>query len=198
MSYFDKPVLLQFYGIPGSGKSFFARQIAAHMQAVRLNGDSMRIAMFGSPEGIEKAYTEENRDQLNAMVFGAIDYAVEQVLAAGQDVVYDAHHNKRLIRQKNGEVAMRYGVVPVIIWIKTPFEVALQRGQDRTEQLDQRRKTEEDMRRVIERHQASMDDPDETEHVIVIDGLLPFTRQRDAFEAGVRQIFDKEAQGAEV
>jgi predicted kinase len=73
-----------FYGNPGSGKSIFARQIAEHLHTVRLIGDSIRIAMFGSAESIDKAYTDETVAQLNNMVFGAIDYVAEQVLGSGQ------------------------------------------------------------------------------------------------------------------
>lgn len=35
MSYYDKPLLLMFYGIPGSSKSFFASQLVGY-KAVRL------------------------------------------------------------------------------------------------------------------------------------------------------------------
>lgn len=35
MSYFKQPALLMFLGVPGSGKSHFARLVADEMNAVR-------------------------------------------------------------------------------------------------------------------------------------------------------------------
>jgi len=171
-----------FLGVPGSGKSFFARQLAENINAVRLNGDSMRLAIFGSLEEIEKVYHSEDRQRVNSYVFNAIDYAVRQVLSHGDSVVYDAHHNKRSIRAELEQLAAKCGAVPVVVWIKTPYEVALNRGQQREATEDQRQLSEEKMLESMNRHAASMDAPVKGENSIEISGELPFEQQYAIFE----------------
>jgi predicted kinase len=176
----QQPLLIMFLGSPGSGKSYFARQLAKRIHAVRLNGDAMRLAIYGSVENIER---QVSKDVVNQQTFGAIDYVVEQILTAGCSVVYDAHHNKREHRAKNEEVAKQYGAVPVLVWIKTPYEVALRRGQDRDATADQRQHSEERMKESIARHMANFDAPADGERVIMIDGLAGFEKQYESYAA---------------
>jgi predicted kinase len=184
----ERPLLLMFLGYPGSGKSHFARAVADKLGAVRINGDSMRISMFGSREEIEKIYSTGDRNILNSYVFGGLNYAAEQILARGHDVVYDAHHNKRIDRTELEELAARHDALPVLIWVKTPLEVAVHRGQTREETIDQRRLSEEKIRESIARHQAVTDEPDSGEIVIAIDGQVPFDEQFKSFEAQLETI----------
>ena len=174
----QQPLLVMFLGSPGSGKSYFARQLAEKIKAVRLNGDSMRMAIYGSVENID---CQLSKDVVNQQTFGAIDYAVEQILAAGCSVVYDAHHNKRDHRAKNEKLAKQYAAVSILVWIKTPYEVALRRGQERAASADQRQHSEERMKESIARHMANFDAPVDGERVITIDGLVDFEKQYDSY-----------------
>lgn len=183
MSYFKQPLLLMFLGSPGSGKSYFAKHIADKLNAIRINGDSMRLAIFGSLEEIERTYHSNDRHKVNTYTFNALDYVAEQILVRGNDVVYDAHHNKRVDRETLEQIAARCKALPIVVRIKTPYEVALKRGQTREAKVDQRQLSEEKMREVMARHQANTDEPIETEKVIVIDGELPFEKQYKEFES---------------
>lgn len=174
-----KPLLIMFLGYPGSGKSYFAKQLADKIHAVRLNGDSMRIALLGSVEAIE---AHPNKMLLNNQTFGAIDYAATQILKAGTSVVYDAHHNKRSIREDLEQLTARYNAVPIVVWVKTPHSVALVRGQTRPAAADSRTMSEQQMRESMERHMANFDEPTKDESVIVIDGTVDFTEQYKEFK----------------
>jgi predicted kinase len=188
MSYYEKPLILMFLGSPGSGKSYFAKHIADKLNAVRINGDSMRLAIFGSLEEIERIYHSNDRRKVNEYVFNGLDYVAEQILQRGQDVVYDAHQNKRIDRETVEQIAERQHALPVVISIKTPYEVAVKRGQTRESQVDQRQLSEEKMREVIARHQANTDEPVKTEHVIVLDGEIAFEEQFKEFEKRLKEI----------
>ena len=170
----SKPKIIMFLGYPGSGKSYFARQLADKIHAVRMNGDSMRIALFKTVEAINE---HPDKKTLNDQTFSAIDYAVSQILKVGHTVVYDAHHNKRSIREDLEKLATEYDAVPVVVWVKTPHEVALKRGQTREASADSRNMTEEQMIASMNRHMANFDEPAENEHVITIDGTAPFDKQ---------------------
>ncbi len=183
MSYFARPILVMFLGVPGSGKTYFARRLADKLNAVRINGDSMRLAIFGSIEEMKKLHSSDERYKLNTYTFNALDYVADQILQRGHDLVYDAHHNKRIDREALEKLAAAHEAVPVVAWIKTPLDIAVKRGQEREATVDQRKFTEEEISEVINRHQANTDEPIDTELVISIDGQLPFEEQFKEFES---------------
>lgn len=182
MSHFSKPILVTFLGVPGSGKSFFSRNAAEKMKAVRLNSDAMRLSIFGSRENTKRIYESGDRKTLNSYVFGAMDYAMAEILHRGVDVFYDANSNTRSDRTSVKRIADQYGATAILVWVKTPREVAVRRGQDRDEAPDSPKKTEAEMHNVIDRMTANIEEPDTSENHVVIDGTAPFDEQYKIFE----------------
>jgi len=184
------PLLLMFLGSPGSGKSYMARALADRLQAVRLNGDSLRVIMYGSLEAVEKERSQVGRDVFNKRLFNGLDYCAEQVLLRGYDVVYDASHNKKADRSRLEAMAASHGALTVLVWVKTPYEVALKRGQMREEQDDQRRFSEAKMREVMARIEAATEAPTEDERVIIIDGQATTEQQLESFDTQLAAILE--------
>ena len=183
-----QPLLVMFLGVPRSGKTYFATRLAKKIGGVRLNGDAMRLAIFGSLEAIEQTYHSEHRQHVNTYTFGAIDYVVEQLLDSGVSVIYDAIHSKRAERREHEELANRYGVVPVVVVMKTPHHVALQRGQDRAPTASDRQFDKDRMREAIEHFSNTMEQPEPTEHVVEINGEDSFEVQYQSFISQVNAI----------
>jgi predicted kinase len=169
-----KQLLIMMLGHPGSGKSYFAKQLAPKMGAVRFNGDNMRVHMFTDPKA---AGDRAN----NPMVFGAIDYAVIEVLRAGYSAIYDAQHNHLAERDRDRRIADEFGAAAIIVWIKTPYEIALHRDTHRAESPDQRRKSDDHMRRSLEMHMKALETPGVGELLITLDGTLPFSQQYKSY-----------------
>ncbi|MBP9761852.1 AAA family ATPase [Candidatus Saccharibacteria bacterium] len=44
-----KPLLVLLYGMPGSGKTFFARQLCDQISAAHVQGDRIRDEIFENP-----------------------------------------------------------------------------------------------------------------------------------------------------
>lgn len=166
-----KQILVILIGHPGSGKSHFTRQLAPKLKAVRLNSDHIRTGMFG--DDMEKIRDHNN----NPMVFGAIDYAMYEVLKAGYSVIYDSQHNHKAEREKTAKIAAEFGVPTILVWVKTPVDIALKRGVERDEAPDVRKKSEEQMRASIEKFQAALEKPGDDEPHITIDGTQDFDVQ---------------------
>lgn len=179
-----------FTSIPGSGKSHFARQAAQRMCAVRLSSDALRPAMLGSMESWYQAVDKNGRPKMLEQLFGAMDYVSEQVLAAGADCIYDSNMNKRDHREKQAERARRHNAIPTIVSLEVPYEVALRRGQEREEQADQRRKSEAQMRELIERIQNGTDPFGSSELVVRLDGQKSFNEQFADFEAQAAELLN--------
>jgi predicted kinase len=193
MGIFEKPTIIIFLGLPGSGKSHFARSISDRYGLVRLNSDAMRTSIFGSREKTTEIYHSGDRYILNSYVFNAIDYATEELLAKGQSVIQDANHNQRSNRKNLEELAARYNGAVVLLHIKTPEDIAMQRAQERVETKDQHRHTLEQIQDVFTRMKQNIDLPEQSEFVIEIDGmastkdqLLSFEQQMEAINVSAR------------
>jgi predicted kinase len=184
-----RPVIHLFLGVPGSGKSYFARHLADRTNTVRINSDAIRLGIFGSLEAISAVYHSPDRHNVNTYVDGATHYVVSELLERGQSVICDAHHNKRSDREAFEAIARRYNAHVVLVWIQTPFETALKRGQEREAQADQRQLSEEAMKEVMERHEAAMDKPVDGENVIVIDGQQAFEQQYESYQTQINELF---------
>lgn len=77
------PTLHITRGLPGSGKTTFARQWVAHAphSRARVNRDDLRMMMYGTPVGL----TQEQEDQVTT----ASQTVVSNFLALGMDVIAD-------------------------------------------------------------------------------------------------------------
>lgn len=179
----DKPpIIVLFVGVPGSGKTTFARQLADKLQAIILNSDAVRMAMWGSLEAIQATHQNpEERKAANGLTFGAMNYAAQQALAAGVSVIYDCNANHIWERQEKHDIAKEQGAVSVVVRIRVPYDTSLIRVQQREESHDQRRISPEKARKVLDRFVAEIEEPTAREKVIEIDGGAPFDEQYQAF-----------------
>lgn len=184
-----KPLLIAFLGFPGSGKTYFARQLAKELGAVVLNSDAMRLAMFGSLERVEQIRASDH-PRLYDDVFGAMDYAAKQALLAGHTVIYDAQQTKRKDRRGIERIAKEADATPVLVWMRTSPEVALRRGQEREAGDDSHRYDAEKMEYLISRFNEVTDLPEPDENVVEISGEVPFEEQYETFKKGLEGFYD--------
>lgn len=176
-----------FLGFPGSGKTYFATRLAEQLAAVTINSDAMRFQMFGSLEKIEHI-RETDRSRLYDDVFGAMDYAAGQVLSAGHSVIYDAQMTKRRDRQHIEALASKSGAVPILVWVKTPREAAIARGQDREARVDSHPYSLEKITMLVDRFERVTDIPESDENLIEISGEKPFEEQYKTFIAYTKNL----------
>jgi len=174
----QKPVVIVFLGSIGAGKSFFARRLAKKLSIVRINSDAMRAAM-----------DEQWGEEANRRLWGAGDYAVEQVLAAGYPVIYDAARFNRLeAREKLRAIANKIGAQVIIVWIETPREVAALRAETRELTDDQRPFTKEEVEEIIDNHEKGFNPPESYEAVVKVSGEAPFDVQYKGFQEQLKEL----------
>jgi predicted kinase len=180
----SKPLIVVFIGFPGSGKTYFATHLARKLNAVVLNSDALRVAMFGSIERMEEIRKTDN-SRLYKDVFGAMNYATKQAILAGCSVIYDAQQSKRVDRLRIEALAAEVGAIPVLVWIRTTLEEAKKRGQIREARDDSHVYSEEKMEYLVERFVDTTELPGPGENVIEISGEVSFEEQYDAFRIGL-------------
>jgi predicted kinase len=75
------PVIVIVFGLPGSGKSYFATRLATALQARYISSDALRMRMFPV-----RTYSDEEKTQ----VYEAMLSIMQASLARGEAVVLDA------------------------------------------------------------------------------------------------------------
>lgn len=165
--------VFMMFGYVGAGKSYTAEWLAEAMQAVHLRADDIRVAMF------EKDRPELHTPQNKALVNNALYYCAEQILDADvANVVFDANFNQRRVRQKISGLARTYGAQPIIVWVKTPEDIARQRIKARAESGGHVIFHPD----IITAMRKTTDLPSDDEPLISIDGLQNAQEQRRSFE----------------
>ena len=113
-----RPTLIVVSGLPGTGKSFFCRNLAEKLPFLILASDALRKALFPTPQ-----YNEQE----NKRLFSACHVLIEELLRKGIPVIFDAtnlleHHREYLYR-----AAARAGAKLILVWVEAPPEVVRQR-----------------------------------------------------------------------
>ena len=172
-----KPTVFLMLGFPGSGKSTFARQLAEARTIIRISSDDIRPYMYTTTLAIRDIRN-------NPAVFGALDYVVGKLLTARMSVIYDANFNRRKDRKAHRLCAQRADARTILIWMKTPLEVAREREAGRATAGESLAIPSERYQQLVDRLQ----EPESEETVMTIDGLAPFEEQLRSFDEQLRRL----------
>lgn len=185
----NRPLLVMFNGIPGSGKTYFAKRLATEIDAAILNSDAARFQIWGSVADIREAHADpEQRLLCNKVLFGTMDYATKQLLSRGVSVMYDCNANKLEDRAKKYQLAKDVGADAVLVRIRVPYQVSLERVQSRDHSADQRNIPGDRARQVLDRFIDEIEEADASEKVIRLDGEQPFDEQYKSFTQQLMEI----------
>ena len=116
------PRLLMLAGLPGSGKSTFARELSAHYSFVVLESDRLRKTLVARPQ-----YTADEHSR----VFRACHLLIDEFLGKGYPVLLDATNLGQRNRRPVIALARRHDVPLGVVVVTAPPEVVRQRLVDR-------------------------------------------------------------------
>lgn len=170
--------MILLYGFPGSGKTYFARQLCEHLQAAHVQGDRIRSELFEQPR-----YDKEE----NAVISQLMDYMTEEFLSAGLSVVYDANAMRYTQRHALRDMARRHKAQPLLVWLQIDPESAFIRASKRD-----RRKIDDKYAAPIDQQTfeslaSGMQNPRNVEDYMVISGKHVFTTQ---FSSAVKRLHE--------
>ncbi|WP_375583392.1 AAA family ATPase [Cyclobacterium xiamenense] len=114
-------------GLPGSGKSFFARRLAKEVRMVYLSSDAMRIEM-----NLRGKYAPADRQR----VYAALEKSVELALSRGDAVVVDATFQHRANRLAFARISEKYQQLLACIQVTATEAVVkrrLSKGREESE-----------------------------------------------------------------
>lgn len=173
----SKPFLLMLYGFPGSGKTYFARQLCEHVQAAHVQADRIRYELFEEPR-----YDKQE----NAVVQQIVDYMVEEFLSAGVSVVYDTNALRLAQRRQLRDLARKAHAEPLLVWQQIDAESSFARAMKRD-----RRKSDDKYAMTpdwttFQKIASAMQNPSTNEDYIVTSGKHVFQTQ---FNAVARRMY---------
>ena len=174
-----KPFLLLFYGFPGSGKTYFARQFCESIQAAHLQSDRIRGELFEQPR-----YDKQE----NEVVGQLMDYMTEEFLAAGLSVAYDANSMRAKQRHDLRSLARKHNAKPLLVWFQMDAETAFSRNVKR----DRRRADDKFAaawdRTTFDTVVSHMQNPTVAEDYVVVSGKHLFNMQKSAVISKLREL----------
>jgi len=119
--------LVVMTGLPGSGKSHFARLLAEHWPAVILDSDALRKVLFKTP-----AHSKREHQRL----FPAMHELIDRLLSRGVSVIVDATNLKEEHRGPYYAIAKRHRARPVLIRTWAPKSVVKERLRNQGSTID--------------------------------------------------------------
>jgi predicted kinase len=175
--YPTKPFLLLFYGYPGAGKTYFARQFCESVQAAHLQADRIRGELFEDPR-----YDKQENDIVGQLM----DYMTEEFLSAGVSVAYDANVFRAKQRRALYNMAHACRATPLLVWFQMDQDTAFARNIKRD-----RRRADDKYAAALDRTSfesliGQMQNPSASEDTAVISGKHLFKMQQSAVISKLR------------
>jgi predicted kinase len=173
----NTPIVALMHGLPGAGKSAFARQFAEKHGWSHLQADFLRYSLYDDPH----YDTAKNR-----VLYDLMNHELRLLLEHGINVLYDFHLPTIKLRKALREAVEKMGGEVIIFWIQTDPETAALRSAQR------------DRRKVDDRYNFAMSEqqfqdiarsvrPPSQEPTVVISGKHHFKNQTMSVERALYQ-----------
>jgi predicted kinase len=119
-----QPAFVIVSGLPGTGKSYFCRQLAERLPFLVLESDALRKSLFSSP-----TYSASESSQL----FLAIHCLIERLLRKGIPLILDATNLSERHRERLYNIAERLNARLILVRVEAPPALVQERLRARGE-----------------------------------------------------------------
>lgn len=182
-----QPLSVALVGLPGSGKSTFARALCRRIGAKRVNGDDTKAEMFGS---VDRANHDGDgqRQRRHRQAFDRVYAEAESILRTGRHLVRDYQHNGLANRQRASQLAAAHGAYHVVVWLEIDPQRSIARALARSKSpigpgipIWSRDRA----RRATAKTLAKLEPGQEDENIVRLDATKPVESQIDLFLARI-------------
>ena len=173
----NQPILVYMYGMPGSGKTFLARQLSGLLGMAHVNSEQIRQSITANP-------TYEREEQ--RIVRHLMNFMSERFLDAGIGVIYDVSANRLGERRALREMANRHDAKHLLIWMQIDIDSAWARQEARDRRTFDDKYSEELDQKTFEQIVQIMQNPQD-EKPLVLSGKHLFNSQKNTI---IRRLFE--------
>ncbi len=163
-----KPLLILTIGIPGAGKSFFARRFAETFNAPLVSYDEIRYELFN-----EITYSDDENDIVGRIV----DLQLRELIKTNKSIIIDGGHNPKVNRVELGKLARRIKYDILCVWVQTDQRTAKERSLSRSSRRNDdqfnRSLSPEEFERMIRKFTP----PSQYERYVVVSGRHTYATQ---------------------
>ncbi len=177
--YPTRPFLMMFYGYPGGGKTYFARQFCDNVHAAHVQADRIRAELFESPH-----YDKQENEIVNQLM----NYMTEEFLSAGLSVAYDVNAMRSGQRRQLADIARSCHAVPIVVWFQMDPDTAFDRSINRDRRRSDDKYAAEWDRTTFEAIIDRMQSPSQIENYAVVSGKHLFPTQQSAVVSKLRSL----------
>jgi predicted kinase len=110
------------HGLPGAGKSAFARQFSELLGITHINTDRIRYELFDDAQF---------NPAENNTVLRLADYMSDTLLSSGQSIIFDMHLPTKILRKAMKKMADNNSAAFLLIWVQTDKDTAQFRSSHR-------------------------------------------------------------------
>jgi predicted kinase len=173
----NQPLLIYMYGLPGSGKTFVARQLSALLGMAHINSEQIRQMITQTPH-----YEKEEQRTVRYLM----NYMTERFLDAGMGVIYDVSANRVGERRALREMAAKHNAKDLMIWVQIDIDSAWARQEARDKRTFDDKFSEELDQKTFEQITQIMQNPQD-EKPLVLSGKHLFNSQKNTI---IRRLFE--------
>lgn len=114
------PKLIVLRGVPGSGKSLYAKAYAEERDAIRLNRDDIKLSMFGRLHNVDNSVVDKIEDQ-----------QLRAALSTGQDILSDNTNLRASTVKAIVDIAIKHGYDVAFQDFPIDMKTAIERDANR-------------------------------------------------------------------
>ena len=151
-----KPVLVLLSGLPGTGKSFFARHLVERLPLLVIETDLLRKALFGEPR---------HTPGESARLFAACHQLTYELLSQGVPILFDATNLQESHREPLYRITQISGAKLILVRTEASPQMVRKRLQQRQQETAQEDHSSADWQ-VYQRMRLSAD-PIRRQHFVV-------------------------------
>ncbi|NYT04232.1 MAG: ATP-binding protein [Candidatus Methanofastidiosa archaeon] len=115
-------MLIVITGLPGTGKTTIAEELAKKIDAIVLSTDKIRKTIFEKP-----VYNEEDK----RIVYNELFSQTSKSLSKGKNVILDGTFYTKALRKRAKEVGELFGKNVYFVYCETPEEILKERIENR-------------------------------------------------------------------
>ena len=167
----SKPLVLLMVGIPGAGKSHFARQFADIFHTPLVSYDKIHYMLFSEPE-----FSKEEE----LLVASIMNSQIRELLKTQKTFIIDGAVNSRAARMEVERIAKKHDYGTLTIWVQLDDDSAQYRATSRNKKRPGDKYNAKMTDEQFQKHSKRINPPALKEENVVVSGKHTFASQAKA------------------